>query len=285
VTRRLLATALTALLLCAGCTDGSTTGDPGVSSRSPSPSPSSVSPSPSATPVVVPPAPEVAACYRLRTAELARPTSSARPVPCRSRHTARTIYVGRLDTVVDGHAVAVDSATVQRQLSTVCPRRLAGYLGGTRTERRLSRLNVVWFSPTLAQSDRGADWFRCDVVAFSRGDALQALPRKGSLRGVLDRPAGLDTFGLCGTAAPGAGGFERVICDRRHSWRAVDVIGIPGGKAYPGRGRVRTAGDARCKDEARARSGNSLRFRYGWEWPTGDQWRRGQHYGFCWAPD
>ena len=26
-------------------------------------------------------------------------------------------------------------------------------------------------------------------------------------------------------------------------------------------------------------------FRYGWEWPTRAQWRDGQRYGFCWAPD
>ena len=43
-------------------------------------------------------------------------------MPCSERHTAQTIHVGRLDTVVDGHALAVDSDRVLHQLATTCPR-------------------------------------------------------------------------------------------------------------------------------------------------------------------
>jgi hypothetical protein len=206
-------------------------------------------------------------------------------VSCRAGHDARTIYVGMLDTVVDGHSVAVDSATVQRQLARTCPRKLADYVGGSRTDRQLSRFNVVWYSPTLSQSDAGADWFRCDLVAFSDADSLYSLPRKGSLRGALDRRGALGTYGLCGTAAPGARGFQRVICDRRHSWKAIDTIGLAGGAKYPGQASVRKGGDSRCKDEVRSRSADTLKFEYGWEWPSRAQWNRGQHYGYCWAPD
>lgn len=234
---------------------------------------------------VVPPAPEADACYRLAVPQLTRPTSDADPVRCRSRHTARTIFVGRLRTVVDGHSVAVDSAAVQRQLATTCPRRLAAFVGGSAQTRDLSRFNVVWFSPTLAQSDAGADWFRCDLVAFADEESLLALPRRGSLRGVLDRPDALDTYGLCGSAAPGTAGFERLACGRSHSWRAFATIPLSGGRRYPGVAAVRSAGDSTCKDRARARSQDSLRFRYGWEWPTRDQWQRGQRYGLCWVPD
>ena len=53
--------------------------------------------------------------------------------------------------------MAVDSAAVQKQLSTVCPRQLRSYVGGSTGTVRLSRFNVVWYSPTLAQSDQGAD--------------------------------------------------------------------------------------------------------------------------------
>ena len=28
-----------------------------------------------------------------------------------------------------------------------------------------------------------------------------------------------------------------------------------------------------------------LSFRFGWEWPTREQWRAGQRHGYCWAPD
>ena len=174
---------------------------------------------------------------------------------------------------------------MQRQLSTTCPRKLAAYVGGSATARDLSRFNVVWYSPTLEQSDQGADWFRCDVIAFAGQDQLASLPGTARLAGVLGSAAALDEFGLCGTSAPGARGFQRVICGRGHSWRAVDTIGLPGGARYPGTATVRKAGDSDCKDLAQARSGNALKYRYGWEWPTREQWDRGQRFGYCWVPD
>jgi hypothetical protein len=282
--------AVLAALLLAGCSGGTgASGGPSASSSgsarasAAAGSSSASSPASSSAPAV-PPAPRQAACYRLSTTQLTRPTNASRPVSCGGPHTAQTIYVGTLDTVVDGHAVAVDSATVQRQLSSTCPRKLQEYVGGSTDARRLSRFNVVWYSPTLDQSDQGADWFRCDVIAFAGQDRLASLPGPGRLRGVLNSAKALSTYGLCGNAAPGARGFQRVICGRRHSWQAIATIGIAGGTRYPGAAAVRKAGDSACKDRARSRSGNTLKFRYGWEWPTRDQWSRGQHYGFCWVP-
>ncbi len=266
-------------VLLAGCTSSPSSSD----KPAPSASSSSAAASSSAAPAV-PAAPKGAACYRLTPAQLAQPTNDSDPVSCTARHNARTIFVGRLDTVVDGHSVAVDSARVQRQLSTTCPRKLAAYVGGSPATRDLSRLNVVWYSPSLEQSDAGADWFRCDVVAFGREQQLASLPAGGALRGVLSRPGALDTYGLCGTAAPGARGFERVICRKTHSWRAFATIGLPGGRAYPGSAAVRQAGNDDCRGQARARASDSLQFRYGWEWPTREQWLGGQHYGYCWVP-
>jgi hypothetical protein len=180
-------------------------------------------------------------------------------------HTARTVFVGS-----------------RGRPEAVCPGRLAAFLGGTATTRRLSRFEVVWFTPTSAESQRGARWFRCDLVAFAVRDSLLGLPRT-HLRGALDRRRALDTYGLCGTAAPGSANFGRVICGRRHSWRAVRVLGLQG-RTYPGVAAVRTAGQGPCKKTAGARAGRRLRFRYGWEWPTGDQWAAGQHFGYCWVP-
>jgi hypothetical protein len=239
---------------------------------------------PDAAPSAAPPEPpQKRACYRLRPGQLTRPTNDSVRVACRGRHTATTIAVGRIDSVVDGHLLAVDARHVQRRIARTCPRRLDDFLGGDPEARALSRFAVVWFSPTVAQNDRGADWFRCDVVAFAGADTLLPLPPPGRLKGILDDEAALDRFGLCGTAAPGAKNFSRVACARRHSWRAVSTIPLDG-DSYPGRQAVREAGDAPCRDQVRALAGAPDRFRYGWEWPTRAQWRRGQHHGFCWAP-
>ncbi len=284
--RALLTLAVT--LAVSGCTAGApSAGDaaatPSASTSTAGPSDAGTVTSSRSTPVVPTPPPR-AACYRLRSAQLTRPTHATSPVPCWRRHTARTIHVGRLDLRRGGRPVAVDSPAVQDQLAEVCPRRLAGYVGGSGRTRDLSRLAVVWFSPTLEEADAGARWFRCDLVAFDRGAALLALPGARRLRGVLDRSRSLDTDGLCGTAAPGAEGFQRVACARRHSWRAIDTLRLEG-RRYPGVRKARRAGDAACKAEARARAENTLKFRYGWEWPTAAQWRAGQRFGYCWAPD
>lgn len=278
---RRLALACCATLALASCTSDSSEPS-GASSPSASPS---ASDSASFSAPTAPPAPKVGACYRLTLEDAARPTHEGDPVKCTGKHTARTIHVGRLDTVVDGHALGVDSDRVQQQLAATCPEQLERFLGGSAEERALSRFQAIWFSPTLEEHDEGADWFRCDVVAVGGPDRLLDLPADDKLRGILDRPGTLDTYGLCGTAQPGARGFERVACALDHSWVAIGTIPISGGERYPGVAQVREAGDAACSDEVRARNDLVLEYQYGWEWPTAEQWTAGQRFGFCWAPN
>jgi hypothetical protein len=275
---RLLLAALAGALLLTGCTGPD-------DDAGPSPSASATPPATSAParPAVEPP-PREGACYRMTLPQALEPTSDAEPVRCRRRHTARTIFVGRLDTVVEGHSLGIDSEHAIAQVSQGCLRRFDRFVGGTLEQRRLSRLQVVWFGPTLEQFDAGADWFRCDLVAVAGRGRLLPLPPGRDLRGVLDRPGALDTYGLCGTARPGARSFRRVACRLPHSWVAVSTITIDGGRRYPGPRAVREAGDAACADEVRERNELLLEFSYGWEWPTREQWAAGQRFGYCWAP-
>ena len=273
--KRLACLVLAIVVAATGCT-ADTRPD---ARRTPSGSPSSQTPSGAP----IPPAPARGACYRLTADELTQPTNDDQPVPCRRPHTAQTFFVGRLDLVVDGHAIAVDSRRVQRQVATACPRRFAAYVGGEPQQRDLSRLRVVWFSPTLEEADAGARWFRCDLVAFGKGDELHT-SRGRVARQVLDDEPGRDRFGLCGTAAPGKPGHQRVLCSMSHSWRALTTIPLEGGRRYPGPVAVRGAGDSDCADLVREAEDFALTYTYGWEWPSRDQWRAGQHYGNCWMP-
>ncbi len=253
--------------------------------RTPTPSPSSSSDSstpPTAAPV---PQPAVDACYELAFDEALAPTSGAAPVPCKGRHTAQTFDTGRLDAVVAGHLLAVDSRRVQRHVARSCPRAMAAYVGGTKEQRRLSMLRSVWFTPTVAQSDEGSDWYRCDVIAVAQTDRLAVL--RGRMSGVLDRPKDRARYAMCATAPPGAEGFQRVVCSRAHTWRAVEVVALSKlpGRDYPGVGRVRRAGAEPCEEAGRAAADDGLAFRWGYEWPTAEQWESGQTYGLCWVPD
>jgi hypothetical protein len=229
-----------------------------------------------------PPTPPSRACYDLDFEDAAQPTSNASPVRCRGTHTTETIHVGTIRPVVDGHLLAVDSDTVQAQIAKRCRTRYAAHVGGSAEARRLSRFTVVWFSPTLTQSDQGALWFRCDLVALAGHDRLAPLPRR--TRGVLDTPGALDRYGTCGTSSPASDRFQRVICSQRHTWRARATVALPRGSAYLGK-RAGAAADSACHDIDARLAADTLRLKWSFEWPTRLQWEAGQRFGYCWTPD
>jgi hypothetical protein len=229
-----------------------------------------------------PAAPEVGSCHQLSLSEATEPVDAGKPVPCSRPHTSVTTKVGRLSLVVDGHLLAIDSRTVRRQIAEACPDNPGAFVGGDRTAQQLSRFEVVWFSPSLKDADAGADWYRCDVVAPRSEGRLLNLPAK--LKGVLDRDGALDRFGTCGTAAPDAPGFSRVVCSEKHRWRAVDTMALPANKPYLAKDVTATA-DSWCKDVASRRAGGALKFTWSFEWPPRAQWRAGQRYGYCWVPE
>ncbi|MBZ5741031.1 septum formation family protein [Nocardioides mangrovi] len=262
-----------AVLALGACTGSDETPD--------APTSTSATPSATATPEAAPSPPGPRACHDLTYDAAVAPTDEADPVDCAARHTTMTFAVGRLDTQVDGHLLAVDSDRVREQVATECPQRFATFVGGTLEQRRLSMLRTVWFTPTVAESDAGASWFRCDVAALAGDDELT--PLAGRLAGVLNSEETRDRYAMCGTAQPGSPDFARVICSSKHSWRAVATVTFAEGD-YPGVDEVRSAGDTPCKDAGAAASGGSLDYQWGYEWPTAAQWKAGQTYGICWVP-
>ena len=249
----------------------------------------STTPSPSATPVAAPPpppAPAAGACYRLSYDEALAPTNADAPVPCTKGHTSQTFAVGQLDLVANGHLLAVDSATVREQVAKRCPGQLATYLGATPEQLRLSLLRPVWFTPTIEESDAGAGWYRCDVIAVTGDRTLAKF--EGDLAKALATPAGRTEFAMCGTAQPGSEAFRHVLCREDHSWKAISVLDLADRSKdgrYPGQAAVKEAGQDVCDDAARAIASDALDYEWGYEWPTKDQWQAGQTYGRCWSPD
>ncbi len=239
------------------------------------------SPSATPTPAVAAPVPGNRACFDYGYSAAVAPVAHGEPVPCDRDHTAITFAVGDLDTVVDGHLVSVDSDRVQAQVAEACPEAFERFVGGSVEARRLTMLRPVWFTPSLRQSDGGANWYRCDAIAIAADERLA--PLVGRLQGVLGRPLAAERYAMCGTAEPGTAAFRRVICSGAHTWVALSTVDIPG-RAYPGVVKVRAAGQQPCQDAASAEADDPLNYRWGYEWPTEQQWQAGQHYGICWAP-
>ena len=240
---------------------------------------------PAVTPAPEPPRPAEGACYVLRFDDAVAATSGVDASSCRREHTSRTFHVGTLDAVVDGHLLAVDSRYAQDQVAAECPRRLAGFLGGSPEDLRLTMLRAVWFTPTIAQSDAGADWYRCDVIALEGEERLTELGR--GLEGILGRPADAERYALCGSTDPEDPDFERVLCSAEHEWRAIGTVaagGLSDDGDFPGVRRLLEAGEGRCEEQARGVATDPLTVTWSYQPPTREQWRAGQRWGICWAP-
>jgi hypothetical protein len=276
-------------LACALALAGCTSGDDGDPEAVPTPSASATTtPTPTPVPVAPPPAPPgPGTCYRISYHEAIAPTNADAPVPCGKGHTSETFAVGQLDLVANGHLLAVDSDAARTQVAKRCPAQLADYVGATPEQLKLSLLRPVWFTPTIEQSDAGAEWYRCDVIAVT-GDSRLARLDSG-LAKALSKPAGRTEYGMCGTAQPGTAAFSHVLCREDHSWKAITVLDLTAkagkGGAYPGQSAVRDAGQSVCADAARAIASDALDYEWGYEWPTEDQWQAGQTFGRCWSPD
>lgn len=288
---KLLGGLLAVLLLAAGCAsnepddaDGVGAALPGASASSPSasqPDPTvSAAPSPPPETPSVDARPKPGACYDLSFQQALEPVTAKRSRDCDKPHTTRTVFVGKVSGLVDGTA-PIDSAAVQRAVAKECPARVSSFLGGPEQASRLSLFRPVWFTPSLEQESVGQRWYRCDVIALAAEGRLARLD--GRLEGRLGRSGWQDSYGLCGTAEPGTRGFERVACARSHSWRAISTVGFSVDR-YPGEAAVRSRGQSPCTDAARDRAVDPLDFRWGYEWPTQEQWRAGIRYGVCWTP-
>ncbi|WP_408895999.1 septum formation family protein [Nocardioides sp. R1-1] len=260
--------ALTGLAACSGGDDGAK-------------EPREV-PSTQTTAAAPEPRPAAGACYALPYDAAVAPTSKVEPVDCAQPHTSVTFAVGTIDAVVDGHLLAVDSERVQAQVSSACPAQLLDHVGGSLTSLRLSMIRSIWFTPTVEQSDAGAAWYRCDAVLLDGAAKLADLD--GDLKGVLAGNALPDRYAMCGTAAPDSPKFERVRCSSKHSWRAIEVVAFEE-RDYPGAKKVQAAGRTRCEDAAADAAEDPLTFKWGYEWPTKEQWAMGQKFGRCWTAD
>jgi len=206
------------------------------------------------------------------------PVIGGTDVACATKHTSQTYKVGRLSLVSAGHLVAVDSPSVQSRVAATCTSLLGGHVGGTPEELRLSMVQAVWFTPSIAAAGAGADWFRCDVVALAGAGRLAPLPR--SSRGLVDSSS---RFAMCGTASPDSASFERVPCSSAHSWVALSTVPITG-KSYPPATAVSDQMESPCRSAARTRAEDPLDFIWSEERPTRAQWDAGRRYGICWAP-
>lgn len=271
---RLGAWLIAGLLVTSGCSGADDPGQDGTPTKE----------SPTSVPTVLPEppaAPEAGACYRLTAEGAAEATTDVPARDCQKPHTALTVAVDQVQALSGGHLLAIDSARVQDAVAKTCATRTGAFVGGSEEQRRLSILTPVWFTPTLAESDAGADWYRCDVVAAIGNGKLA--PLSPDVEGALGTPEGRDRYGICATAAPGSKSSARVPCTAKHSWRAIATYDLPDGP-WPNREKAEPAAETPCQDAALDLADSALDYEWGFDWPSKTEWTAGKRYGLCWAP-
>lgn len=207
--------------------------------------------------------PDVGSCRDLTYEEYLGASDTSETIDCEDPHSSYVVAVDRLPADVDWD----DSlAKLSRTITATCIPAWETHLGGTEKAREMSAYAVAWFMPTQAQRDRGARWFRCDVVLLG---GTKVLPLPSDAAPVLDTDLP-DRVARCLTRDP-----KVTTCARNHVWRVTGGFRLRG-DAFPSRRELQRAADRRCPDLTSTR-------RWRWGSPSKDAWRVGHRTTVCYS--
>ncbi|HET6167138.1 MAG TPA: septum formation family protein [Marmoricola sp.] len=222
-------------------------------------------------------APKVRTCRDLTADDLDRPTNTSKVVPCSAKHTAETFAVGTLPA-------STGSTYRDRRHGTyvfdTCTKAFQGFLGVDESLAMRIRLSWAWFGPSERGWQRGARWYRCDVVG-GPGDAKELRDLPTVTRGLFAARQP-DEWLACarGTTVVGS---SKVPCSDPHDWRAVTTIkvGLPD-DPYPGDRIVEVRSRDRCRSWLNAWLHYPGDYDYGYTWFHEAEWSTGNRRSICW---
>ncbi len=225
--------------------------------------------------------PELGACRLLTPEDVNdRPANATETVDCSAKHTAETFAIGELPAEFDDadyHDDDLGSYALE-----VCSQKFAKFVGAA-DESYVLRASVTWawFRPSEAAWEKGARWYRCDVVGGTTAStSYQALPEtaEGLLLGRPD-----DRWFICADG-PSVAESEKVPCSEPHTWRAVTTIklGEPDDD-YPGDRLVEVRSRDYCSRSISAWLNYPARYEFGFTFFNEAHWEAGNRRSVCWA--
>jgi Septum formation len=223
-------------------------------------------------------APDLGACRVLRSGDLTQASNASMTVDCARAHTAQTYAVGSLPDELK--QADYDADELGAFAFRTCSARFQAYLGADESTAMRTILTWAWFRPSQDAWDKGARWYRCDVVGGGdQSKRLIDLP--STLRDLLVQPD--DDWLVCAQGAE-VDGSVKVPCSEAHDWRAVSTIKL--GEAvdpYPGdRVSVVRTRDF-CSKSVGAWLGYPADYDYGYTWFHEPEWNAGNRRSVCWA--
>jgi hypothetical protein len=225
-------------------------------------------------------APEAGACRVLTPDDAEQPTNATRVVDCKDAHTAETFAVGDLPD--DLQDEAYDSAQLGTFAYETCSARFQEFLGGDESTVMRTIVSWVWFRPSEKAWEKGARWYRCDVVGGG-AESKSYVDLPTTARGLLAEQPANDDWMAC-VDGPSVQGAPRIPCSQKHTWRAVTTIkvGDPG-DAYPGDKAVEATTRDYCSSSVGAWLGYPDDYDFGFTWFHEAEWNAGNRRSVCWA--
>jgi hypothetical protein len=224
--------------------------------------------------------PTLGACRVLTPADIGQPTNSSEVVDCADEHTAETFAVGSFPGDIPRDA-EVDDPSLGAYIYRTCTQKFGKLLGGEESTVMRSILTWAWFRPTESAWERGARWYRCDVVSGNEeADELRPLPEtaKGILLGRPD-----DRWMTCASGETVSGSLK-VPCSEPHDWRAVTTIKVGREQdEYPGDRVVELRTRDFCSDSVGAWMNYPVDYEFGYTYFRKAEWDAGNRRSICWA--
>lgn len=223
-------------------------------------------------------APSLGACRDLTAADLDEPTNTSAVVPCSDDHTAQTFAIG---TLPESTGSAYRDKRHGRFVFDTCSVAFREFLGVDESLAMRIRLTWAWFRPSERGWDKGARWYRCDLVGGPDG-AKELVDLPTAAKGLFRRGQP-DAWLACarGRTVPSS---VKVACSHAHDWRAVSTIkvGQPS-DPYPGDRIVQVRSRDRCSDWVGAWLHYPPDYDYGYTWFHEAEWKAGNRRSICWA--
>jgi hypothetical protein len=222
--------------------------------------------------------PKLGACRDLTAADLDKPSNADPVVPCSERHTAQTFSVG---TLPEETGTAYRDKLQGRFVYDACNQAFRDHLGVDESLALRIQLSWAWFRPSERGWDRGARWYRCDVVGGPQGaKRLRELPIQVEGLFTTGQP---DAWLNCARGATIASSTT-VPCSEPHDWRAVATVkvGQPA-DPYPGDRIVQVRSRDGCSDWIGRWSRYPEDYEYGYTWFHEAEWVTGNRRSVCWA--
>ncbi|MBM9460292.1 septum formation family protein [Nocardioides sp. zg-536] len=223
--------------------------------------------------------PTTGLCRVLTPDDVRLPANATKPVPCTQEHTAETFAAGELPP--DLSDLDYDDPALGAFAYKTCSAAFADFVGADESLVLRTTISWAWFRPSEKAWNKGARWYRCDVIGGNAASAsYRPLPQtaKGMLAG---RPK--DTWLSC-ARGPSVAQGEKVPCSEKHDWRAVTTvkIGDPDDK-YPGDRVMESRTRSFCSQSVKAWLNYPTEYEFGFTFFHAAEWKAGVRRSVCWA--